>query len=169
MNKSLLLTVLLPAACLLLPAHAESPGAIGGPNTRGCQKVEDGYWCAVKGCLTITRVMYMSEDNIKGPGFANTRLDIKNSCNGAVDFAIRGKLNNEPVTIEPGLVEAKQTLRHPVPLTRPTNTNRVTATLNLIPYGNARDYNHEVADDIQTSVATRRITVTLEPIRSTAN
>lgn len=161
--------ILAAAIALATTANAESVGAKGGPSARGCQKVEDGHWCAVKGCLTITRVMYMSEDNIKGPGFANTRLDIKNSCNAPVDFAIRGKLNNEPVTIEPGLVEAKQTLRHPVPLTRPTNTNRVTATLNLIPYGNARDYNHEVADDMQTSVATRRITVTLEPIRSTAN
>lgn len=160
-------SLILAAAILAMPVTGSAQSVLthGGPGSKGCRTVDGGQWCAVSGCLSITRVMYMSEDNVRGPGFANTRLDIRNTCNSAVDFAIRGKLNNEPVTLEPATVEANQTLRHPVPLVRPTNTNRVTATLQLIPYGSARDYDTTKVPDLQPAVATRRLTVTLEPIR----
>lgn len=157
----------LAAFALAGVANAESVGAHGGPGAKGCQKVEDGQWCAVAGCLKVTRVMYLSEDAITGQeGSANIRFDVKNSCNGAVDFAYRIGFAGAPTVTQAALVEAKQTLRQEEAIRRPEGVRKPTLLLDIIPAGNSRDYNPNVTDDKQKVVSGAKLKLPLLPMKA---
>jgi hypothetical protein len=148
-------------------AQAESVGAHGGPGTTGCQKVEDGQWCAVAGCLKITRVMYLSEDAVTGQDrSASIRFNVANSCNAAVDFAYAIGFGGAPQVRDNATVEAKQTLRQEAAIRRPEGVKTPTLYLSIGPAVNSRDYDPKKTDDQQAAVSRAKLKLPLLPMRA---